>query len=265
MCVSCNKNTVLVAYFSATGTTKAVAEQLSQATGADLFEIQPAQAYTEADLNWRDSLSRSSVEMSDKSSRPAVAAKVKNISQYETVYIGFPIWWYTAPTIINTFIEENNLSGKTVKFFATSGSSDIAGAVKDLKEAYPQLNVGGGVILNNASAEDIDSFVKAGYIIPKGLYDVKLLSDETVDGVRTITVQNCQAVCSSKTIVSVKDGVIVSAEIVGGCDGNTHGVTSLIKGMTVDEAISRLEGIPCGSRKTSCPDQLTKALRLTQK
>lgn len=162
MAASCSaKSDTLVAYFSATGTTKAVAERIAKAAGADLFEIQPASPYTEADLNWRDSLSRSSVEMKDKSSRPAIAKKVENLDQYKTIYIGFPIWWYTAPTIINTFIEENGLAGKNVKFFATSGSSDIGNAVKLFKEAYPDINWLGGKLLNNASDDEIGYFLKA--------------------------------------------------------------------------------------------------------
>jgi len=262
ICLSCNRNTTLVAYFSATGTTKAVAEQLASAAEADLFEIQPAVAYSEADLNWHDSLSRSSVEMADPSSRPAVAGKVKDIGKYETVYIGFPIWWYTAPAIINTFIEENNLGGKNVKFFATSGGSDIAKAVTDLKAAYPKLNIAGGALLNGASAKEIESFMNSIYITPKGLCDIKVLSDETKDGVRTIKAENSNEVCSSQTIVSVKDGVIVDAQIVGGCPGNTVGVAVLVKGLKVEDAISKIEGIRCGSKPTSCPDQLSKVLRL---
>lgn len=160
MATSCNNTDTLVAYFSATGTTKALAERIAETAGADLFEIQPAALYTEADLNWRDSLSRSSVEMSDKTSRPAIAGKVPNIGKYTTVYIGFPIWWYTAPTIINTFIEENDLAGKTVKFFATSGSSDIANAVNEFSAAYPEINWNGGKLLNFASEDDIAMFLE---------------------------------------------------------------------------------------------------------
>lgn len=159
MAASCTSDKTLVAYFSATGTTKAVAEKIAEAAQADLFEIQPAVPYTDADLDWRNSLSRSSVEMSDKTSRPAVAGKVKNLNRYETIYIGFPIWWYTAPTIINTFIEENDLAGKRVKFFATSGGSGIKRAVDDFKEAYPAIGWAGGKLLNNPSEEDIRAFL----------------------------------------------------------------------------------------------------------
>ena len=163
MATSCNSGSnILVAYFSATGTTKAVAEKIASASGADLFEIVPEVRYSEDNLNWRDSLSRSSVEMADKSSRPAIAEKVRNTDNYDVVYIGFPIWWYTAPTIINTFIEENDLSGKTVKLFATSGGSDIRRAVKEMEKAYPDLNWAGGKLLNNSSEDEIGYFLNSG-------------------------------------------------------------------------------------------------------
>lgn len=160
LAVSCGKSKTLVAYFSATGTTKAVAERIAAEAKADLFEITPEALYTEADLDWRTMESRSSVEMKDKTSRPAVAQKLKNLKQYDVVYIGFPIWWNTAPRIINTFIEENDLTGKTVKFFATSGSSSIDNSCKEFKEDYPELNWAEGTLLNNASDEDIKNFVK---------------------------------------------------------------------------------------------------------
>lgn len=111
----------LVAYFSATGTTKRVAQKLAKAAGADLYEIEPAQPYTAADLDWTNKQSRSSVEMKDLKSRPAIANKVEDMKKYEIIYVGFPIWWYTAPTIINTFIESYDLKGKTVIPFATWG------------------------------------------------------------------------------------------------------------------------------------------------
>ena len=107
------KKTTLVAYFSATGTTKAAAVKLAEVVNADIHEIQPKQPYTDADLDWHNQQSRSSVEMKDKSSRPAIKNKVENMDQYNTVYIGYPIWWYIAPTIINTFVEQYNLEGKT--------------------------------------------------------------------------------------------------------------------------------------------------------
>lgn len=115
----------LVAYFSATGTTEILAKKLAKAAGADLFEIQPKHHYTAADLDWTNPSSRSTVEMKDLSSRPAVANKVANMAEYDVVFVGFPIWWYVAPTIINTFLEQYNLTGKTIIPFATSGSSGM--------------------------------------------------------------------------------------------------------------------------------------------
>ena len=115
----------LVAYFSATGNTAKLAKTLAQALSADLHEIQPAKPYTAADLNWQDKNSRSSVEMNDKAFRPAIANRVENMADYDTVFVGFPIWWYVAPTIINTFLEQYDLSGKKVIPFATSGSSGM--------------------------------------------------------------------------------------------------------------------------------------------
>ena len=115
----------LVAYFSATGTTAKLAESLADAIGADIFEISPKEPYTAADLDWQNENSRSSVEMKDLSSRPEIAKKRDNMEEYDTVYVGFPIWWYIAPTIINTFLESYDLSGKTVVPFATSGGSGM--------------------------------------------------------------------------------------------------------------------------------------------
>lgn len=160
MCTTAqNKNEMntgkkLVAYFSCTGNTKNAAEKLAQITGADLFEIQPAQAYTSADLNWNNKQSRSSVEMNDKTSRPAIANKVANIEQYETIFIGFPIWWYVAPTIINTFIESYNLEGKTIVLFATSGGSGIENCDKEMHKTYPKLTWAAGKLLNGRVDEN---------------------------------------------------------------------------------------------------------------
>ena len=138
----------LVAYFSATGTTKAAAERLANELGADLFEIVPEKAYSAADLDWRDKSSRSTLEMKDRSSRPAIKGRCENIMEYEEVWIGFPVWWYTAPTIINTFIEGHDLSGKRVNVFATSGGSGVSGSAKDLKKAYPQYDWGESRLMN---------------------------------------------------------------------------------------------------------------------
>lgn len=145
----------LVAYFSASGVTKGVAEQLAQTIGADLHEITPEQPYTAADLDWKNKQSRSSVEMADSTSRPAITAKLQNIEQYDTIYVGFPIWWYTAPTIINTFMESYDFSGKTLIPFATSGGSSITKACDDLKRTYPNVNWLPGRLLNNATADQL--------------------------------------------------------------------------------------------------------------
>lgn len=122
----------LVAYFSASGVTAKVAERLASAIDADLYEIEPKVKYTPADLDWRNPKSRSSIEMNDKSFRPPVEGGVKNMEQYDTVFIGFPIWWYVAPTVVNTFLEQYDLSGKTIVPFATSGSSGIGNTNAEL-------------------------------------------------------------------------------------------------------------------------------------
>lgn len=115
----------LVAYFSCSGVTERLAKTLAGAVGGDLYQITPAVPYTTADLDWRDEKSRSTVEMGDKTSRPAIAGEVAHMEQYDTVFVGFPIWWYVAPTIINTFLESYDFSGKTVIPFATSGGSGV--------------------------------------------------------------------------------------------------------------------------------------------
>lgn len=149
----------LVAYFSCTGTTQEVAKELVKVVNGDLFEIQPQKLYTTADLDWRDKSSRSTVEMrTDPKIRPAIANKVQHFDDYEVIYIGFPIWWYTAPTIINTFIESYNFSGKEVFFFATSGGSGIDDAVKNFKQAYPKLDLKGGKLLNGADKSSIEAW-----------------------------------------------------------------------------------------------------------
>jgi flavodoxin len=124
---------VLVAYFSASGVTKKVAEKLAKAAGADLFEIVPEQIYTDADLNWMDKKSRSSVEMNDRSSRPAISSKVENITQYSYVFVGFPVWWYREPSIIDTFMESYDWNGITVIPFATSGGSGLGDSGKNME------------------------------------------------------------------------------------------------------------------------------------
>ena len=138
----------LIVYFSATGTTKAAAQKLAKEHNADLYEVIPEVPYTAADLDWRDKTSRSSVEMQDKSSRPAIKGRCENIADYDTVWIGFPVWWYTAPTIVNTFIEAHNLDGKVLNVFATSGGSGVEGSANDLKKAYPQYTWGESRLMN---------------------------------------------------------------------------------------------------------------------
>lgn len=149
----------LVAYFSASGVTKGVAEKLAEVAGADLHEIKPEQPYTDADLDWHNKQSRSSVEMADKNSRPAITGKLENMADYDVIYVGFPIWWYTAPTIINTFMESYDFKGKTVIPFATSGGSTIEQACKDLKATYPDVNWKDGKLLNRATADDLRKWV----------------------------------------------------------------------------------------------------------
>ncbi len=154
------KSKTLVVYFSASGVTKGVAEKIAKEANADLVEIVPQKRYTDADLDWRDKNSRSSVEMADKSSRPVIRQNIEDISVYETVYIGFPIWWYTAPTIVNSFIEMYDLTGKNIKLFATSGGSSIDKAAKDLQTTYPNLKFTKSALLNSPSDSDIKNFVK---------------------------------------------------------------------------------------------------------
>ena len=123
----------LVAYFSASGKTAKVAEKLAAKVGADLYEIKPTVKYTKADLNWMDRKSRSSIEMNDKSFRPEIITGDVDVAPYDTIYLGFPIWWYVAPTIINTFLETYDFSGKKIILFATAGSSDFGNTTAELK------------------------------------------------------------------------------------------------------------------------------------
>ena len=143
---------VLVAYFSASGVTKSVAERIADENGYGLFEIKPVEPYTAADLDYTNKDSRSTIEMNDKEFRPPIVESC-DVSQYDTVVIGFPVWWYTAPTIINTFIESVDLSGKTIKAFCTSGGTGIDGCVNNLQNAYPELNFAKGMrFMGNVSA-----------------------------------------------------------------------------------------------------------------
>ena len=127
----------LVAYFSASGVTAKVADKLADALGTDIYEIRPKVAYTKADLNWMDKKSRSSIEMNDKTIRPAIADQNARIDEYNTIFLGFPIWWYVAPTIINTFLESYDFSGKKIILFATSGGSKFGKTVEELKVSVP--------------------------------------------------------------------------------------------------------------------------------
>ena len=155
-----SKNKILVAYFSATGTTKKVAEEIAKEVNGTLFEIEPETPYSEADLDWKNKESRSSVEMADSTSRPPIKNKVPDMAQYDTVFIGFPVWWYVAPTIINTFIDENDLKGKTIITFATSGGSPIEPCDSALQKTYPDLDWKGGKLLNRPTPEELKEWVK---------------------------------------------------------------------------------------------------------
>jgi len=137
----------LVAYFSASGVTKRAAEKLAKEQGADLFEIRPVQPYTDADLNWMDKKSRSTLEMKDKRSRVEIAEKVENMDQYDEIFVGFPIWWGVAPHIINSFLEQYDLSGKTISPFATSGGSGFGRSNKELEPSAPGAKFNPGRML----------------------------------------------------------------------------------------------------------------------
>ena len=164
---------VLVAYFSATGNTEKAAQQVASIVSGDLHKIQPEKSYTSADLNWRDKSSRSSVEMDDPTSRPANIDDLKNLAEYGTVYLGFPIWWNQAPRLINTFLEKYDLSGKTVIPFATSGSSSISNAESELRKAYPDVNWQKGKLMNGATEEDIKNWTKKCMCLSAGHKTVK--------------------------------------------------------------------------------------------
>ena len=145
---------VLVAYFSASGRTKALAERLAKAISADLFEIVPETAYTEADLDWRDTKSRSSLEMSDTSSRPAISVKADDLAEYGVVFVGFPVWWHREPSIIDTFMEAYDFSGKIVIPFATSGGSEIGDSGKNMQALAPGAKVFEGKRFKGRTSEE---------------------------------------------------------------------------------------------------------------
>ena len=144
---------ILVAYFSASGQTKRLAKTLAGVTNGDLYEITPEVPYTSADLNWNDKRSRSSIEMNDPSSRPAVTGRVEDMSQYDVVFVGFPIWWYQAPTIVQTFLEQYDFAGKTVITFATSGGSGIGKTDSILRTSAPNADWKPGKRLNAGASE----------------------------------------------------------------------------------------------------------------
>ena len=151
----------LVVYYSATGTTEAIAKKISQATGSTLYRIEPEQPYTSADLDWQDNNSRSTKEMNDRSARPAIKNVKVNLDSINTVYLGYPIWWDQAPRVVNTFIESNDLSGKRIITFCTSGETSIDGSVRQLKADYPTLDFIKGKRLNGASVNEIEKWISS--------------------------------------------------------------------------------------------------------
>lgn len=153
-------NKKLVVYFSATGTTKKVAQMIADKQGADLYEITSSTPYTSADLNWNDENSRSSMEMKAISSRPEIAGKISNIREYDTFYLGFPIWWGVAPRIINTFLESYNFSGKKIITFATSGGSSIGNSTNELKVSAPQAAFINGKVITPSEVDDFIGGIK---------------------------------------------------------------------------------------------------------
>ena len=149
----------LVAYFSASGATGKVAKMVAEAAGADLYEIRPKQLYTKADLNWMDQNARSTIEMKDKKIRPEIVDTDAQIAEYDETLIGFPIWWYVAPTIIHTFLEKYDFTGKKIVLFATSGGSGFGNTVKELEPSAPGATIVEGKLLNNANKQQIESWV----------------------------------------------------------------------------------------------------------
>ena len=146
---------ILVTYFSASGVTSRVAKDLANLTGADVYEIKPVKKYSRGDLDWTSKLSRSSIEMQNLNSRPEIENDIPDLSNYEIIFIGFPVWWYSAPRIINTFIEKCDLSGKILIPFATSGGSGVEKCANDLKKSYPDLNWKPGKLLNGEISENV--------------------------------------------------------------------------------------------------------------
>ena len=153
---------ILVAYFSATGNTRRVAQNLAKAVDADIYEIKPAKPYSDADLDWTNKSSRSSVEMADHSSRPEMIKDDFSIKDYETIYLGFPIWWYIAPTIVNTFLEKHDFSNKKIILFATSGGSGFGRTIDNIKTSVSDSTkvIEGKVLNSNSSVEQLKSWVE---------------------------------------------------------------------------------------------------------
>lgn len=153
-------NKILICYFSATGTTKNAAEQISLATNVELFEIEPVEKYTNKDLDWNDKNSRTTLEMKNENCRPKIVKKIENINNYDKIVIGFPVWWYREPSIIDTFIEENNLKEKSIYIFVTSGGSTVNDSLESLKKHYKDLNFISGKTLNyNIEEKDIKDWL----------------------------------------------------------------------------------------------------------
>ena len=151
----------LVAFFSASGTTKKVAEMIASAVDADMYEIMPKQPYSKADLNWMDKKSRSSVEMSDKKFRPEISDTNVSVDQYDEIILGFPIWWYVAPTIINTFLEKYDFTGKKIVLFATSGGSGFGNTVNELTISAPEAVIVEGKVFHKAAKQEIAEWVRS--------------------------------------------------------------------------------------------------------
>ena len=154
-------NKTLVVYFSASGTTRKIAEMIAEVGDFSLYEITPKELYTSDDLNWMNKKSRSSVEMSNKKIRPEITDTDAHIKEYDTIILGLPIWWYVAPTIVNTFLEKYDFSGKKIVLFATSGGSGFGNTVKELKPSAPGAEIVEGKLLNRANKQEIEKWVKS--------------------------------------------------------------------------------------------------------
>lgn len=153
-------NKVLVAYFSASGVTARLAKKIAEVTNGDLYEIKPKVPYTSADLDWMDKNSRSSIEMNDKSFRPEIIDDLSDVTNYNTIFIGFPIWWYIAPTIVNTFLEKYDFSGKKIITFATSGGSGMGKSLDSLKSSCPNATfVNGKVFRANINKDELAKWI----------------------------------------------------------------------------------------------------------